>query len=767
MRRWLVVLAALGASLTACPSEAPLATPCDSSSQCPQGQVCQGSICVAGGCGGGCPDGQRCVASQCLPTACSNTPCGAGQVCVNSACTDEPCVGKTCEAAQMCVKGSCYPIDCPSDLCAEDSVCVTGLCVPKPCVDLHCASDEVCVAGDCIKATCSDATRDGTESDVDCGGSCPPCDEAKRCAVASDCLSARCTEGRCAAATPTCSDQERNGFETDVDCGGPCPSCAHRKRCISPGDCLSRVCAGGTCQAPTCSDSAFNGTETDVDCGGPCPGCSVGRRCEGAQDCITGVCHEETCSTAECTDGVRNGTETDLDCGGSCPSCADQRRCVYPGDCTSRVCASGTCQAPSCQDDTKNGSETDRDCGGGCPACADHRSCVQGADCASGACAGGRCQAPTCADQVKNGTETDQDCGGSCPRCANLKTCVQANDCASGWCIEGVCRELQEETCEPMFENDFANHVSYLLTRLYYISEDGSRVYASPCARSTASYAHETDTAGCEWVMDDAVMLGYQQGKTIIRTGAVAGNVIIRECSTIATLNYTFLGTTKEVGVYGPGSGSFTVPGGVTSMDWLLSAGGGGTPQACLGANTYMAPGKTGQAQVQYDFPVAAGGAFTFTVGSYGEASTMTYSEAGKPDQVWNMARPADPIWVLGTFNCPGRGTNTPGICTVCPAYVGSKAETKGLDGLIVTGHFGLNQPSDNPQGGTSGPSMYHAGGPSMPGGVGFGASGAGPFQGSEPGSCAGAVGTQGAFLIEFNLQVYTRPDGTQFVRRN
>jgi hypothetical protein len=73
-------------------------------------------------------------------------------------------------------------------------------------------------------ATCTDGIQNGTETGVDCGGSCPAC------------------------AGPTCTDGVRNGTETGIDCGGTCPPCV-----------LS------------CNDGILNGMETGVDCGGGCP----------------------------------------------------------------------------------------------------------------------------------------------------------------------------------------------------------------------------------------------------------------------------------------------------------------------------------------------------------------------------------------------------------------------------------------------------------------------------------------------------------------
>jgi uncharacterized repeat protein (TIGR01451 family) len=48
-----------------------------------------------------------------------------------------------------------------------------------------------------------------------------------------------------------CVDATRDGRETDVDCGGGgCAPCGGGKACSSGGDCLSGVCSGGSCLAP-------------------------------------------------------------------------------------------------------------------------------------------------------------------------------------------------------------------------------------------------------------------------------------------------------------------------------------------------------------------------------------------------------------------------------------------------------------------------------------------------------------------------------------
>jgi hypothetical protein len=65
-------------------------------------------------------------------------------------------------------------------------------------------------------------TQNGSESDVDCGGSCAPCGVGGACDSGSDCDSGVCDTDECAA--PTCSDGVENGDETGVDCGGTCPT---------------------------------------------------------------------------------------------------------------------------------------------------------------------------------------------------------------------------------------------------------------------------------------------------------------------------------------------------------------------------------------------------------------------------------------------------------------------------------------------------------------------------------------------------------------
>jgi hypothetical protein len=105
-----------------------------------------------------------------------------------------------------------------------------------------------------------------------------------------------CPAGGCAAPpSDTCFDRTRDGDETDVDCGGSCKPCAAGAICAAAADCQLGACDSGTCRGPSCSDGRHDGLETDVDCGWNCAPCASGKRCEVGADCMSGICN------ADCT----------------------------------------------------------------------------------------------------------------------------------------------------------------------------------------------------------------------------------------------------------------------------------------------------------------------------------------------------------------------------------------------------------------------------------------------------------------------------------
>ncbi len=117
--------------------------------------------------------------------------------------------------------------------------------------------------------TCSDGDYNGDEWDVDCGGSCPACGNGPCVGGAGSICEAGfvCVDDWCEpdVPAPTCTDGVQNGSETGVDCGGSCPSCGANDDC--PPEPCAEYC-----------DTGFGGTSGPIwdacmaqcfeDCGG-------------------------------------------------------------------------------------------------------------------------------------------------------------------------------------------------------------------------------------------------------------------------------------------------------------------------------------------------------------------------------------------------------------------------------------------------------------------------------------------------------------------
>ncbi|APR84812.1 Hypothetical protein A7982_10161 [Minicystis rosea] len=152
---------------------------------------------------------------------CTTDGCSAGSATHLPKTSGTPCTvgGKVCSSAGKCVE------------------CVTST---------DCGS-MVCQNNVCVGAQCNDTVQNGTESDVDCGGTgtCARCGFNKKCGAGTDCKSQSCISNHCAA---SCNDTEKDGAETDVDCGGgTCPTCGSNKACSTNTDCTSGNCTGGKC----------------------------------------------------------------------------------------------------------------------------------------------------------------------------------------------------------------------------------------------------------------------------------------------------------------------------------------------------------------------------------------------------------------------------------------------------------------------------------------------------------------------------------------
>jgi hypothetical protein len=182
-----------------------------------------------------------------------------------------------------------------------------------------------------------------------------------------------------------CTDLVRDGDESDVDCGGSCPACADGLACRIAADCASRVCdANMACAVPTCTDGAANGGESGIDCGGTssCGLCGLGFGCGGDADCADGArCYQgqagKICSLVFC-----GNCEVADPAGMMCVAAADgtdpNAACPLTGSgCYGNACgcASGLslCSPNGCTDVTRdrdNCSQCGMTCGWSCAASA-------------------------------------------------------------------------------------------------------------------------------------------------------------------------------------------------------------------------------------------------------------------------------------------------------------------------------------------------------------------------------------------------------------
>ena len=199
-------------------------------------------------------DGNPCTLDTCMDGSTLHINQDAGFSCgMNVKCND----------AGQCVRCN---VGGPANECLNNTTCVAS----KNYKDIE--TVEVAI-NKCVPATCKDGAKNGSETDVDCGGTaCAPCDLGKACSGPLDCLEAACDTTLKTCTPPTCFDGSLNGMETFPDFGGPdCPpNIVVGAACKSPDDCAQGVCQGAKCAAPTCFDATMNGNEAGNDCGGNC-----------------------------------------------------------------------------------------------------------------------------------------------------------------------------------------------------------------------------------------------------------------------------------------------------------------------------------------------------------------------------------------------------------------------------------------------------------------------------------------------------------------
>ena len=223
------------------------------------------------------------------PRACTSIPCGDGEACdAPDDCASKRCEDGVCRAASGgdAPEGGSGDPDCGS---ATNAPCEDG----KPCGVAEDCKSGACTKSVCATPTSSDGAKNGNETDIDCGSGptgidtkAEPCAVGKACLAKSDCFEADCVEGIC---TWTSSDGFKNGTESDVDCGGGAPTnapaCAVGSKCTAPADCASDACMRDGPTVGTCVDTRSCATHYG------------GQTCGAREVGAAGAAHESCCKT--------------------------------------------------------------------------------------------------------------------------------------------------------------------------------------------------------------------------------------------------------------------------------------------------------------------------------------------------------------------------------------------------------------------------------------------------------------------------------------
>jgi hypothetical protein len=362
-------------------------------------------------------DGIQCTAEVCnagLPahpakpvnTACNQNGgafCSAAGACVECnaanqcAGTDTDCQTRTCNAnacglafapvgtpTSVQAPGDCQENQCNgagasvsvaknSDLPADDGNQCTGeSCVNGVPAHPNLVQGTVCNqgggvlcngSGSCVLAACNDTIKNGSETDIDCGGVCPGCALGKACMGNSDCASGACAGGvcvecntasQCPGSDTDCHVRTCNanacgvnniamGTATSSQTAGDCQLsvCDGSGGAVSVADntdvpaddglqCTSEACvAGAPAHPPVAVDTVCNQAGGSFcDGSGACVACNNASECAGSDT----ECHVRTCSANAC--GVNNtaaGFVTSAQTSGDC----QKNQCDGAGNITS------------------------------------------------------------------------------------------------------------------------------------------------------------------------------------------------------------------------------------------------------------------------------------------------------------------------------------------------------------------------------------------------------------------------------------------------
>lgn len=249
-----------------------LTTPCPEGRTCEGAADCSSGLCREGSCRTVSPaDGAKNGDETDIDCGGTKAPaCADGKGCaVDADCKSTVCKMNVCQAPTSTdgVKnGDETGIDCGG----------TTTMAPRCATGLGCLADTDCnnVLCDTVQKKCKapsndDGIKNLDETDIDCGGptaTAVRCPTGKGCALSSDCANVLCNVTTMICDPPTSIDGLKNGTESDVDCGGGAetnaPKCPIDKSCAAATDCASGGCSvalGNKCAPRSCATAEVAG----------------------------------------------------------------------------------------------------------------------------------------------------------------------------------------------------------------------------------------------------------------------------------------------------------------------------------------------------------------------------------------------------------------------------------------------------------------------------------------------------------------------------
>lgn len=169
---------------------------------------------------------------------------------------------------------------------------------PECRVANDCGLTTTCLTWSCDEGSC---TVTNTDAPTPCGdGAEGVCDEE-----ANECL----CDGEGACVPPSCTDEVKNATETDVDCGGDCAPCDNDDDCLEAADCASGYCDDEGVCSPCGNDDNCVGLPHQSYCADDVcvPTKTDGEDCDGANECQGGYCTDDECCTTGCVCDVPGG----------------------------------------------------------------------------------------------------------------------------------------------------------------------------------------------------------------------------------------------------------------------------------------------------------------------------------------------------------------------------------------------------------------------------------------------------------------------------